>query len=104
MFLLGKRSRKGALSNMITTTHDPLCPRDSHSLFCEGCTPECGTCQCSLIANARANERMVALEEAEKAITRLMQGCYADCCGGPPDSDFYYAEARKAVYSLRRQE
>ena len=38
-------------------THDPLCPRASHPKFCEGCTPQCGTCQCDLIAKVRADER-----------------------------------------------
>ena len=38
-------------------THDPLCPRASHPKFCEGCTPQYGTCQCDLIAKVRADER-----------------------------------------------
>ena len=37
-------------------THDPLCPRASHPKFCEGCTPQCGTCQCDLIAKVRADQ------------------------------------------------
>lgn len=41
-------------------THDPLCPRAIHPEFCEGCTPACGTCQCDLIAKARADERRQA--------------------------------------------
>jgi hypothetical protein len=35
-------------------THDPLCPRASHTQFCEGCTPQCGTCQCVRLIQARA--------------------------------------------------
>jgi hypothetical protein len=49
-------------------THDPLCPRFIHHKFCEGCTPQCGTCQCNLIAKVvkreqeKAAERIAAIE------------------------------------------
>ena len=37
-------------------THDPLCPCFIHPKFCEGCTPQCGTCLCDLIAKAKRNQ------------------------------------------------
>jgi hypothetical protein len=40
-------------------THDPLCPRASHHKFCEGCTPQCGGCQCNLIARVRADQKFL---------------------------------------------
>jgi len=46
-------------------THDPLCPRFIHHKFCEGCTPQCGTCQCNLIAQVVKREQ----EKASKATT-----------------------------------
>ena len=49
-------------------THDPLCPMKSHSKFCEGCTPQCGTCQCDLIAKVRRDE-VAEARRSERAAT-----------------------------------
>ena len=46
-------------------THDPLCPCASHPKFCEGCTPQCGTCQCDLIAKVRADMLARCIEAVE---------------------------------------
>jgi hypothetical protein len=53
-------------------THDPLCPRTSHPKFCEGCTPQCGTCQCDLIAKVRADEQQ---QVARRLTAYHAKGC-----------------------------
>ena len=59
-------------------THDPLCPCASHPKFCEGCTPQCGTCQCDLIAKVRADQKRADAQE----VKRHKQRGYTCDCGG----------------------